>query len=155
MKLAEVRELVQLRPPVLSPVQRVLARCHSVEDLRQAARRKLPRAVFDYVEGGADGEHTVSANRAGFLRWAFQPRALRDVSAPDLSVELFGRRLAAPLGLAPTGYTRMMHPSGETAVAQAKARYGPCPTASPPSAPPRSRTWPPPATPACGSSSTC
>ena len=121
MKLAEVRELVQLRPPVLSPVQRVLARCHSVEDLRQAARRKLPRAVFDYVEGGADGEHTLSANRAGFLRWAFQPRALRDVSAADLSVELFGRRLAAPLGLAPTGYTRMMHPSGETAVAQAKA----------------------------------
>ncbi|MGA3218897.1 MAG: alpha-hydroxy acid oxidase [Acidimicrobiales bacterium] len=121
MKLAEVRELVQLRPPVLSPVERVLARCHSVEDLRQAARRKLPRAVFDYVEGGADAEHTISTNRAGFDRWAFQPRSLRDVSAPDLSVELFGQLLAAPLGLAPTGYTRMMHPSGETAVAQASA----------------------------------
>jgi L-lactate dehydrogenase (cytochrome) len=124
MKLAEVRELLQPRPPVLSPVPRVLARCHSVEDLRQAARHKLPRAVFDYVEGGADDEHTVAANRDGFHRWAFQPRSLRDVSGPDLSVELFGRRLAAPLGLAPTGYTRMMHPAGETAVAQACAELG-------------------------------
>ena len=76
MKLAEARELVQLRPPVLGPVERVLARCHSIEDLRQVARRKLPRAVFDYVDGGADAEQTVSANRAGFHRWAFQPRAL-------------------------------------------------------------------------------
>jgi L-lactate dehydrogenase (cytochrome) len=124
MKLAEVRELVQLRPPLLSPVERVLARCHSVEDLRQAARRKLPRVVFDYVDGGADDEHTVRANRAGFYRWAFQPRALHDVSAPDLSVELFGRGLTAPLGLAPTGYTRMMHPSGEPAVAEASAKRG-------------------------------
>jgi L-lactate dehydrogenase (cytochrome) len=121
MKLAEARELVQLRPPLLSPVERVLARCHSVEDLRQAARRKLPRAVFDYVDGGADAEHTALANQAGFHGWAFQPRALCDVSAPDLSVELFGRSLAAPLGLAPTGYTRMMHPSGEPAVAEATA----------------------------------
>jgi L-lactate dehydrogenase (cytochrome) len=124
MKLAEARELLQLRPPILKPVERVLARCHSVEDLRQAARRKLPRAVFDYVDGGADAEHTVSANRAGFHRWAFQPRALCDVSAPDLSVELFGRPLEAPLGLAPTGYTRMMHPSGEGAVAEASAKRG-------------------------------
>jgi L-lactate dehydrogenase (cytochrome) len=124
MKLAEVRQLVQPRRPMLSPVARVLARCHSVEDLRQAARQKLPRAVFDYVEGGADEEQTISANRDGFHRWVFQPRALRDVSGPDLSVELFGRRLPAPLGLAPTGYTRMMHPSGETAVAQASAGHG-------------------------------
>jgi L-lactate dehydrogenase (cytochrome) len=124
MRWAEVRELVQLRPPVLSPVQRVLARCHSVEDLRQAARQKLPRAVFDYVEGGADGEHTMVANRAAFHCWAFQPRALRDVSSADLSVPLFGRRLAAPLGLAPTGYTRMMHPSGEVAVAAAAKTRG-------------------------------
>ncbi len=124
MKLAEVRELVQLRPPLLGPVERVLARCHSVEDLRQAARRRLPRAVFDYLEGGADDEDTVSANRAAFHRWAFQPRALRDVSVPDLSVELFGRGLPAPLGLAPTGYTRMMHPAGEPAVAAASAKRG-------------------------------
>ncbi len=122
MKLAEARELVQLRPPVLRPVERVRARCHSIEDLRQVARRKLPRAVFDYVDGGADAEQTVSANRAGFHRWAFQPRALCDVSAPDLSVELFGRPLPVPLGLAPTGYTRMMHPAGEPAVAEATAK---------------------------------
>jgi L-lactate dehydrogenase (cytochrome) len=122
MKLAEARELVQLRPPLLHPVERVLSRCHSVDDLRLVARRKLPKAVFDYVDGGADAEQTASANRAGFHDWVFQPRSLCDVSTPDLSVEVFGRPLQAPLGLAPTGYTRMMHPSGEPGVAQATAK---------------------------------
>ena len=50
MRLTEARELVRLQRPELDPVKRVIARCHSVEDLRQAARRRLPRAVFDYVE---------------------------------------------------------------------------------------------------------
>ena len=124
MRLAEVRELIRLQPPELDPVKRVIARCHSVEDLRQAARRKLPRAVFDYVDGGADAENTVAANRAAFEQWAFQPQILHDVSAPDLSVELFGRRLTAPLGLAPTGYTRMINPVGEIGVASASAPTG-------------------------------
>ncbi len=105
-------------------MKRVIARCHSVEDLRQAARRRLPRAVFDYVDGGADAESTLGANRTALQRWAFQPQILHDVSAPDLSIELFGRRLMAPLGLAPTGYTRMVNPAGETAVATASAPTG-------------------------------
>jgi L-lactate dehydrogenase (cytochrome) len=124
MRLAEARELVRLQPPELDPVKRVIARCHSVEDLRQAARRRLPRAVFDYVDGGADAESTLIANRTALQRWAFQPQILHDVSAPDLSVELFGRRLMAPLGLAPTGYTRMVNPAGETGVATACAPTG-------------------------------
>ena len=124
MKLAEVRELIRLQRPELDPVQRVIARCHSVEDVREAARRKLPRAVFDYVDGGADDEDTVAANRTALRQWAFQPQILHDVSAPDLSVELFGHRLPAPLGLAPTGYTRMVNPVGETGVAMASAPTG-------------------------------
>ena len=124
MRLTEARELVRLQPPELDPVKRVIARCHSVEDLRQAARRRLPRAVFDYVDGGADAERTLMANRTALQRWAFQPQILHDVSAPDLSIELFGRRLMAPLGLAPTGYTRMVNPAGETAVATASAPTG-------------------------------
>ena len=124
MRLAEARELVRLQPPELDPVKRVIARCHSVEDLRQAARRRLPRAVFDYVDGGADAESTLMGNRTALQRWAFQPQILHDVSAPDLSVELFGRRLMAPLGLAPTGYTRMVNPAGETGVATACAPTG-------------------------------
>ncbi len=124
MKLAEVRELIRLQRPELDPVQRVIARCHSVEDVREAARRKLPRAVFDYVDGGADDEDTVAANRTALRQWSFQPQILHDVSAPDLSVELFGHRLPAPLGLAPTGYTRMVNPVGETGVAIASAPTG-------------------------------
>jgi L-lactate dehydrogenase (cytochrome) len=124
VRLAEVRELIRLQRPELDPVQRVVARCHSVEDVREAARRKLPRAVFDYVDGGADDENTVAANRTALRQWAFQPQILHDVSAPDLSVELFGHRLPAPLGLAPTGYTRMVNPVGETGVAIASAAAG-------------------------------
>jgi L-lactate dehydrogenase (cytochrome) len=124
VRLAEVRELIRLQRPELDPVQRVVARCHSVEDVREAARRKLPRAVFDYVDGGADDENTVAANRAALRQWAFQPQILHDVSAPDLSVELFGHRLPAPLGLAPTGYTRMVNPVGETGVAIASTSTG-------------------------------
>ncbi len=124
MRLAEVKELIRLQRPEFDPVQRVIARCHSVEDVREAARRKLPRAVFDYVDGGADDEDTVAANRTALRQWAFQPQILHDVSAPDLSVELFGHRLPAPLGLAPTGYTRMVNPVGETGVAIASAPTG-------------------------------
>ena len=154
MRLAEVRELIRLQRPELDPVQRVIARCHSVEDVRQAARRKLPRAVFDYVDGGADDENTVAANRTALQQWAFQPQILHDVSAPDLSVELFGHRLMAPLGLAPTGYTRMVNPAGETGVAMASARRRDCPTGFRPWAPRRSKTLPPPGIPGCGSSCT-
>jgi L-lactate dehydrogenase (cytochrome) len=124
VRLAEVRELIRLQPPELDPVLRVIARCHSVEDIREAARRKLPRAVFDYVDGGADDETTVAANRTALRQWAFLPQVLNDVSAPDLSVELFGHRLPAPLGLSPTGYTRMVNPVGETGVAMASAPTG-------------------------------
>ena len=124
MRLAEVRELIRLQPPELDPVKRVIARSHSVEDLRQAARRKLPRAVFDYVDGGADAEVSLAANRAAFEQWAFQPQILHDVSSPDLSIELFGRRMMAPLGLSPTGYTRMINAAGELGVASASAPTG-------------------------------
>ncbi len=124
MKLAEVRQLIRLRPPELDSVKRVLARCHNIDDLRQVARHKLPRAVFDYVEGGADREDALLANQDAFKRWVFQPRILADVARTDLTTELFGRSLVAPLGLAPTGYTRMMHPAGEIAVAAASAPRG-------------------------------
>jgi len=119
MKLSEARDLLKPRRAGPRPAHGALGRCYSVEDLRQAARRKLPRAVFDYVDGAAGRERTLAANRAAFDQWSFQPQALNDISAPDLSIELFGQRLAAPLALAPTGYTRMMHPGGEVAVAAA------------------------------------
>jgi L-lactate dehydrogenase (cytochrome) len=80
--------------------------------------------VFDYVEGGAENELSLRANEAAFREWSFVPVNLRDVSACDPSVELFGRRFPLPLVLAPTGYARMMHPEGELAVARAAGRAG-------------------------------
>jgi L-lactate dehydrogenase (cytochrome) len=95
--------------------------CFSVEDLRSLSQRRLPKVVFDYVDGGADEEVTLRANRAAFQTWEFLPRILKDVTRVDLSVEVFGRLYGMPLGLCPTGYTRMVHPEGEIAVAKAAA----------------------------------
>ena len=113
MNLQEVLELVQLRRFERDPVQRVLNRVHSPDDFRAIAKRKLPRAVFDYVDGGADEEIAMQANRDAFKRRKLHPHLLRDVSVTDLTGELFGHPFQVPIGLAPTGYTRMMHPTGE------------------------------------------
>ncbi len=121
MRYREVRELVRLRRFELDRERRVLAGCHDLADLRRAARRRLPGPVFGYVDGAADDEITRRANRAALRRWQFRPRVLRDVSEPDLSVSLLGSQWPAPLGLAPVGYPRMMHPQGEIAVARAAA----------------------------------
>jgi L-lactate dehydrogenase (cytochrome) len=106
------------------PVVRRLARAASVTDLRALARRRLPRGVFDYVDGGAEDERTLAANVAAFARTTFRPRVLRDVGDVDPSTTLLGRPLPLPLVLAPTGFTRIADPEGELAVARAAARAG-------------------------------
>jgi L-lactate dehydrogenase (cytochrome) len=80
--------------------------------------------VFDYVEGGAEDELTLAANRLALARTRFRPRVLRDVGSVDISSVLLGRAVAFPLVLAPTGFTRIVHPDGELAVARAAARAG-------------------------------
>lgn len=123
MKLHEVRDLVRVRPRRFGR-QAALARCHDIDELRTAARRALPRPVFDYVDGGADEETTLAANREAYRSARFQPWALTGQAEPDLSVGLFGRHLSRPIGLAPTGYTRMVHAGGEPAVARAATTRG-------------------------------
>ncbi|HEY0521144.1 MAG TPA: alpha-hydroxy-acid oxidizing protein, partial [Ilumatobacteraceae bacterium] len=113
MNLREVLELIRLRRFERDPVQRLINRTHMPDDFRAVAKRKLPRAVFDYVEGGADEEVALEANRRAFQRRKINPQLLRDVSHTDVTGELFGHEFGVPLGLAPTGYTRMMHPTGE------------------------------------------
>src|SRR5258708_10771956 len=120
----EIRELLRLRRFELDRDRRVLARCHDLADLRRAARRRLPGPVFGYIDGAADDEITLRANRAALRRWQFRPRVLRDVSEPDLGVSMLGRQFPAPIGLAPVGFPRMMHPDGELAVARAAASRG-------------------------------
>jgi L-lactate dehydrogenase (cytochrome) len=108
----------------LDPVARRLARAASVADLRRIARRRLPRGVFDYIDGGAEDERTLRANVDAYARTGFRPRVLRDVGTVDPSTHLLGRDLPMPLVLAPTGFGRIADPQGELAVARAAARAG-------------------------------
>jgi L-lactate dehydrogenase (cytochrome) len=102
----------------------------TIEDLRLAARRRLPRALFDYIDGGAGDEVTMRANEADFQRYRFRPRALVDVSQRDQATTVLGIPVSAPLILAPTGLTGMFWPRGEAVVARAAGRKGVIFTAS-------------------------
>jgi L-lactate dehydrogenase (cytochrome) len=124
MRASEIRQLIKMKPVELDATRRRLSACHDVADLRTTGRRLTPRPVFDYVDGGADEELSVRANTRAFRRWRFQPRALVNVSEPDLSAAFLGSVAPLPLALAPTGYTRMMHPRGEIAAARAAQRHG-------------------------------
>jgi len=101
-----------------------LARVANVSDLRRIARSRLPRGVFDYIDGGAEDEIALTENSLAYARWRFRPRVLRDMGAIDTSTKLLGRALPIPLVLAPTGFTRIFDPEGEVAVARAAGRAG-------------------------------
>jgi isopentenyl diphosphate isomerase/L-lactate dehydrogenase-like FMN-dependent dehydrogenase len=95
-----------------------------VADLRERARRRLPRMVFDFVDGGAEDEATVRENRRAFADVAFRPRVLVDVSDRPQAVRVLGQDLAMPVILGPTGLARMVDPAGEAAAAVAAERFG-------------------------------
>ena len=124
MRPAEIRQLIQMKPVELDATRRRLAGCHDIADLRAAGRRRTPRPVFDYVDGGSDEEASLRGNTKAFRRWRFQPRALVNVSQADTSSAFLGSVMPLPLALAPTGYTRMMHPAGEIGAARAAQRHG-------------------------------
>src|SRR5262245_12860395 len=119
-----LRSVVQFRRITFDPVERRVRKGVSVDDLRAIARRRLPRGVFDYIDGGAEDERTLAANRDAFARTTFRPRVLRDVGTVDPATTLLGRPLPYPLVLAPTGFTRIADPAGELAVARAATRAG-------------------------------
>ncbi|MHB8295014.1 MAG: alpha-hydroxy acid oxidase [Acidimicrobiales bacterium] len=124
MRVRDLRQLIRLQPLEHDAAARRLSHCHDVDDLRAAARRALPKSVFDYVDGGADEEVSLVANRDAFQRYRFVPRAMEDVASINLATRVLGSDLQAPIGLAPTGYTRMVDPAGELAVARAAASRG-------------------------------
>ncbi|MBV8933362.1 MAG: alpha-hydroxy-acid oxidizing protein [Kutzneria sp.] len=115
--------LLRPRPIELSPVRRALARSHSIADLRRESLKRVPRAVFDYVDGGADEEISLRRNRNAFTRVEFTPSVLRGGQL-DTTTTILGKPAELPLVLAPTGFTRMMHHAGEPAVARAAADAG-------------------------------
>jgi L-lactate dehydrogenase (cytochrome) len=124
MRPAEILSLVGARSPRLPTTARALEQCITVDDVRGLAARRWPREVRDYVEGGADAEWTLERNRAAYGEHDLVPSTLRDVTSVDTRTALLGFQSALPIALAPTGYTRMMHASGETAVALAAAGAG-------------------------------
>ena len=105
-------------------VERRLRRAASVADLRRMAKRRLPGGVFDYIDGGAEDERTLSANVAAFAKVTFRPRVLRGLDQVDTGATLLGRPISFPLVLAPAGFTRIADPDGELAVARAAERAG-------------------------------
>ena len=124
MRPSEIRQLIRMKPVELDATRRRLGACHDIYELRAMGRRLVPRPVFDYVDGGSDEELSLAANVRAFRRWRFQPRALPEIIKADTSARLLDRDLPLPLALAPTGYTRMMHPAGEIGSARAAQRHG-------------------------------
>ncbi|MCV2489987.1 alpha-hydroxy-acid oxidizing protein [Geodermatophilus sp. YIM 151500] len=122
-RLAELRGLLPPRPALPTTAQR-LALAADIGDLRALARRRAPRMVFDYVDGAAEAERSLRASVDAFDRVTFHPRVLRDVRTVSTATEVLGRRIAMPLVLGPTGFTRMVHREGEPAVARAAAAAG-------------------------------
>lgn len=95
-----------------------------VADFRRAARKRLPRAIFDFIDSGAGHEHTTRANEEAYRHWALHPRLLTDVSSRDLGTTVLGSRLRLPLLLGPSGMQRLAHREGELAAVRAAARQG-------------------------------
>lgn len=99
-------------------------RALNIEDLRRAAHRRLPRVVFDYIDGAADRETTLAENARAFDRLVFRPRCAVATPICDLRVDVLGSTVSFPVLLGPVGSTRMFHPRGEEAAARAAGRAG-------------------------------
>ncbi|WP_321886488.1 alpha-hydroxy-acid oxidizing protein [Paraburkholderia bannensis] len=96
----------------------------NVEDYRTLAKKRLPRMVFDYLEGGAEDEHGLRHNRQVFENIRFQPHRLTDVSKRDISTDILGKRQKAPVVIAPTGLNGVLWPDGDLVLARAAAKFG-------------------------------
>lgn len=97
---------------------------YNIEDLREIARRKMPRGIFEFIDRGAEDEVALRNNRAVFERIKLRPRVLADVSQRSQSVSIFGKRLEMPIAVAPTGSTGLMCYGGEISLARAAAAAG-------------------------------
>lgn len=118
-----LRSVARFSPLTLSRRTRQLDRAANVHDLRLMARRRLPRGIFDYIDGGAEDEVTMQRNSDAFQNYSFVPRVLTDVSQIDTSTTFLGQNLPFPLIFSPTGFTRIAHSQGELSVARVAAKH--------------------------------
>lgn len=123
-RIMELSALLKFRKPIYSPKRRRLTRALTIYDLRAIAKRRTPQAPFDYTDGSADQEISLTRARTTFEQIEFSPNVLRDVSRVDASVMMLGNTYALPFGISPTGFTRMMHTEGEIAGCTAAADSG-------------------------------
>ena len=108
----------------MAHISSYISRAVNIEDLRELARRRVPRIVFNYIDGGAEAEWTLRENRRAFDAVTFRPRQAVAVPACNLRTRVLGTELSMPLLLAPVGYLRVMHPGGEIAAARAASSAG-------------------------------
>ncbi len=120
----ELAPLMRFKAPTFNAKKRRLQSALTIADLRAIAQRRTPKAPFDYTEGAAEGELSLARARQAFSDIEFHPAILRDVSQVDTGWEVLGQRVELPFGIAPTGFTRMMHTEGEVAGASAAAAAG-------------------------------
>ena len=121
---SELAPLIGFRKPQLDLTARRLAAAHTIEDLRRLAKRRTPKAAFDYTDGAAEDELSLARARQAFRDIEFHPTILRDVATVDTGWDVLGRRVEWPFAIAPTGFTRLMHTEGELAGARAAGRSG-------------------------------
>ncbi|XTP38413.1 alpha-hydroxy acid oxidase (plasmid) [Mycobacterium sp. TJFP1] len=123
-KPAELSDILSFKKPDFNGSRRRLSSAQTIGDLRAIAKRRTPRAAFDYTDGAADAEISLARARQAFRDIEFHPSILRDVSDVDISTRVFGGPSALPFGIAPTGFTRLMHTEGEHAGAAAAGAAG-------------------------------
>ncbi len=120
----DLAQLLKFRKVIFSPRKRRLSRALTIYDLRDIAKKRTPQAPFDYTDGGADTESSLTRARDAYEKLEFQPKILLNVKDVDLSVNMLGKKMSMPLGIAPTGFTRMMQTEGEYAGACAAQDAG-------------------------------
>lgn len=123
-KWSELSPLLKFTPPQLPSRKKRLSKALTIWDLRAIAKRRTPKGPFDYTDGAAESEVTLDRARRAYLDLEFRPNILIDVKNVSLECEVLGEKFAMPMGMAPTGFTRMMHSEGENAVARAAQKFG-------------------------------
>ena len=120
----DIAQLLKFRKFILSPTKRRLSKALTIYDLRDIAKRRTPQAPFDYTDGGSDTESSLTRTRTAYEKLEFQPKILLNVKDVDISVNMLGKNASMPVGIAPTGFTRMMQTEGEYAGACAASDAG-------------------------------
>jgi L-lactate dehydrogenase (cytochrome) len=123
-RVRDLAPLIQFKRPQFDATRRRLDAALTIQDLRQIAKRRTPKAAFDYADGAAEDELSIERARQAFRDIEFHPTILRDVTNVTAGWNVLGQPVVLPFGIAPTGFTRLMHTEGEIAGARAAARAG-------------------------------